>query len=196
MLAFETDATSRMKRSISSFTCGVRLHADVEVENHLGEARNLDLLQRGGDALRVAEQHRVLGDLLGLNPLQASTRRCRRRADRDLGGTRVLPTRAKLGPWAQGIALKKEGCKRLIGNSCPRLTRLQIYRPKADQLRGVRHRLGNASGVRQESRERYRSCQSPARPGVPQMRPTEMHTPVPSLGSVEEPGQPPRAARR
>src|ERR1051326_9511567 len=43
----------------------VRLHADVEIEDHFGEAGRFDLLERVGDLRRRTEQDRVLGQVLG-----------------------------------------------------------------------------------------------------------------------------------
>ena len=70
MLAFETDATSRMKAVHSLLHFLVRLHPDVEVENDLCKPRGLDFLQYIHDALRIAEQYRIFGELLGLDLLQ------------------------------------------------------------------------------------------------------------------------------
>ena len=50
MLAFEIDGDFTHEAVHLLLHLRVWLHADVEVENHLGEARSLDLLQRGGDA--------------------------------------------------------------------------------------------------------------------------------------------------
>ncbi|MDE2165174.1 MAG: hypothetical protein KGJ66_02395 [Alphaproteobacteria bacterium] len=68
-MRWNAGATCSAKRAISSFTLVlhllVRLQADVEIEDHLAESGGLDLLQRVGDLLRGAQQHRILGQVLG-----------------------------------------------------------------------------------------------------------------------------------
>ena len=57
---------------IAAKTKHVRLEAEIEIEDHLVEARALDLgLERIRDLRRRADQHRAVGEVLGLHGLVA-----------------------------------------------------------------------------------------------------------------------------